>query len=46
MIHLQKTASQSVASMSELQGIAGRLRETARVLKSDMDRFIVGTVDD
>ena len=42
MIHLQETARGSVAAMGELQGIAARLRDTALVLKTDVDRFTVG----
>jgi methyl-accepting chemotaxis protein WspA len=42
MMHLQETAARSVAAMGELQSIAARLRETADVLKTDVDRFIVG----
>ena len=41
MIHLRETAQQSVAAMGELQQSAARLRETAVVLRSDVERFNV-----
>jgi hypothetical protein len=38
--------SRIVAAMGELQGIAAGLRETAQVLKTDVDRFTVGAEDE